>query len=72
MVARTFFLPQRLEPVPSLFPRGWGEMWEDVWEGLSLQDGLLDETKQSEGRANAKQVSSQKGQLRRKKPPTYF
>lgn len=38
------FIPQRLEHVLLFFQRGRSEVWEDVWEGLYLQDGSLDET----------------------------
>lgn len=27
----------------SFLQRGWDEVWEDIWEGLSLQNGSLDE-----------------------------
>lgn len=43
-------------------------MWEDVWEGLFLQDGSL--MRPFEGRANATQLSAQTGQSRGKKQTT--
>ena len=61
------FHSQRLEHAPSVFHRGWGVVWGDVWEGLCLRDGSRMRPYQC--RANDMQLCSPTAQPRKK--PTH-